>query len=87
VTKFKHPQQFSRIAKDHIVFKSTVPFADVHFHGQKKKGPGSRTPGTGAFTRGVPARPFIYFTEQDRRAFAKEILQHLIKTKQLRPTA
>jgi hypothetical protein len=87
VTKFKHPQQFSRIAKDHIVFKSTVPFSDVHFHGQKKKGVGSRTPGTEAFHRGVPKRQFIFFTEADRRAFAKEILVHLMKTKQLKGPA
>lgn len=85
VTQFRHPQQFLRIGQDHIQFKSKVPFADVHYKGQKKKGVGSRTPGTGAFNRGIPARPFIFFNEQDRRAFAKEILTHLIKSNQLRP--
>lgn len=85
VTQMNHPDQFKRIARDHIVFKSTRPFADVHFRGQRKKGIGSRTPGSAAFHRGVPARPFIAFSESDRRAFAREILRHLIKTKQIGP--
>lgn len=74
VTKPRHPDQFLRITKDHIQFKSKRPFADVHFKGQKK-----------SHRRGVPARPFIFFTEADRRAFAREILRHLIRTKQLTP--
>lgn len=72
VSRYRHPSQFARLTKDKILFKSKLPYAEIH-----QKGSGVVPIG---FSE-VPKREYIYFTKTDAMAFASEIKKHIVSVR------
>jgi phage gpG-like protein len=84
VTHYRHPDQFIRLDKDKIVFGSKLPYAKVHQKGSKHLGKTGRlVEGIGGVTvflgEGTPQRKYVKFTNQDAKAFAKEVSRYVMK--------
>jgi phage gpG-like protein len=70
MTTFRHPDQYSRIERDKIVFSPrlpSIPYGRIHQFGGVAGG------------SLIPARPYIRFSETDKQAFGRELLRHVMK--------